>query len=51
MVTTQCDQPWQCLALLGRTRLRGMSERCTGEEQVVAFLNLLECIGIVVSVQ
>lgn len=44
----QSDQTWQRLALLRWTQLIGMRIRCTGKEEVVAFLDLLKRIGIVI---
>lgn len=50
MVTSESDQTRKCRALLGRTRLVGMRMRSTAQKKVVAFLDLLECIRIVIPI-
>lgn len=48
VVTTKGDDARKCLALLGGTKSLGVGVGSAGKDGVVAFLNLLEGVGVVV---
>lgn len=50
VVTSKSDQARQCSSLLGRSRFLSMGVRCAAQQEVMAFLNLLERKGVIVSV-
>jgi hypothetical protein len=48
MVTSERNQTRKCLALLRWTRLIGVCVGGAAQEEVVALLDLLECVGVVI---
>jgi len=50
MVATKGDQTRQCLALLGWAGLLSICVRRAAQEKVVAFFDLLQRVGVVISV-
>ena len=48
VVTSKSDQTRECFSLLGWAGLVSMGVRCAAQEEVVAFLDLLERVRIVV---
>lgn len=50
MVTAKSDQTGQCLALLRWTGLLSIGVRRAAQEKVVTFFDLLQRIGVVISV-
>jgi hypothetical protein len=51
VVTTQCDETWQCLALLGGARLLSIGMRRAAQQQVMALFDLLKGVCVIVPVQ
>ena len=49
MVTTKCDNAWQCFSMLREALLVGIGKWCSHKEAIVTILDLLNSVGVVVA--